>query len=143
MNITDVRIKLVEDQQDRLKAFCAVTFDGEFVVRDLKVIRGPRGLFVAMPNRKITVKCDCCSTRVDSKSRFCTNCGSQISKSMHDLDGERTRQYADIAHPINANCRRRIEAAVLSAFEYEQQQASLPDYVCRYNEPHDALVAAG
>jgi len=142
MNITDVRIKLVEDNQDRLKAFCSITFDDEFVVRDLKIIRGPRGLFVAMPSRKITVKCRGCSTRVDNKSRYCVNCGAQMERQR--AESERTRQYADIAHPINSGCRTRIESAVMNAFDCEIQRASRPDYVCRYNEPHathEVLIA--
>ena len=45
MEITEVRIKLMDDNDDRLQAFCSITFDGEFVVRDLKIIEGQRGLF--------------------------------------------------------------------------------------------------
>jgi stage V sporulation protein G len=50
MNITEVRVFPVED--DKLKAFVTITIDNCFVVRDLKVISGNSGLFVAMPSRK-------------------------------------------------------------------------------------------
>jgi stage V sporulation protein G len=50
MKITEVRVSLRED--DKLKAFVSITLDGCFVVRGLKVIRGNRGLFVAMPSRR-------------------------------------------------------------------------------------------
>jgi stage V sporulation protein G len=50
MEITEVRIFLADE--DRLKAYVTVTFDDCFVVRDLKVIRGNAGLFVAMPSKK-------------------------------------------------------------------------------------------
>lgn len=50
MNITEVRVFPVED--DKLKAFVTITIDNCFVVRDLKVINGNSGLFVAMPSRK-------------------------------------------------------------------------------------------
>ena len=43
MEITEVRVKLVEDTDDRLQAFCSITFDNSFVVRDLKVIEGTNG----------------------------------------------------------------------------------------------------
>jgi hypothetical protein len=46
VDITEVRIKLVNDPEDRLRAFCSITLDGEFVVRDLKIIQGQRGNFV-------------------------------------------------------------------------------------------------
>ena len=54
MEITEIRIKLMDDPNDRLQAFCSITFDGSFVVRDLKIIQGTRGSFVAMPSRKLT-----------------------------------------------------------------------------------------
>ena len=50
MDITDVRIFPV--QEDRLKAYVTITLDGCFVVRDLKVVRGNGGLFVAMPAKR-------------------------------------------------------------------------------------------
>jgi stage V sporulation protein G len=50
MEVTEVKIFPV--QEDRLKAYVAITFDRCFVVRDLKVINGNNGLFVAMPSKK-------------------------------------------------------------------------------------------
>jgi len=52
LTITDVRVRLYERGDDKLKAFATVTFNRCFVVCDLKVILGPKGLFVAMPSRK-------------------------------------------------------------------------------------------
>ena len=80
VNITEVRIKLVSDLEDRLRAFCLITIDNEFVVRDLKIIEGPRGLFVAMPSRKITEKCSQCGFKNEVRARFCSNCGRQIGR---------------------------------------------------------------
>lgn len=50
MKITEVKIYPVNEE--RLKAYVAITIDNCFVVRDLKVIQGPNGLFVAMPSKK-------------------------------------------------------------------------------------------
>ncbi|MBL8936185.1 MAG: septation regulator SpoVG [Archangium sp.] len=50
MDITDVKIFPVEE--DKLRAYVTITLDGCFVVRDLKVISGAAGLFVAMPAKK-------------------------------------------------------------------------------------------
>jgi len=50
--ITDVRVRPYEKEDERLKAFATITFNNCFVVCDLKVINGPKGLFVAMPSRK-------------------------------------------------------------------------------------------
>ena len=46
MQITEVRIKLMEDPHERLMAFCSVTLDGCFVIRDLKLIQGKTRPFV-------------------------------------------------------------------------------------------------
>ncbi len=50
MEITDVRVFPVEEE--KLKGFATVTFDDCFVVRDIKIIAGSSGLFVAMPSKK-------------------------------------------------------------------------------------------
>ena len=50
MEITEVRVTL--RNEEKLRAFANVTFDGEFVIRGLKVINGNKGYFVSMPSRK-------------------------------------------------------------------------------------------
>ena len=51
MQITDVRARKVA-KEGKLKAVVSVTMDGEFVVHDIKVIEGEKGLFIAMPSKK-------------------------------------------------------------------------------------------
>ena len=51
MQITDVRIRIVE-KEGKMKAVVSITIDEEFVVHDIKVIEGDKGLFIAMPSRK-------------------------------------------------------------------------------------------
>jgi stage V sporulation protein G len=51
MKITDVRVRKVA-KQGKMKAVVSVTFDNEFVVHDIKVIEGDKGLFIAMPSKK-------------------------------------------------------------------------------------------
>mgnify|MGYP002672646291 FL=1 len=51
MQITDVRVRKVA-KEGKLKAVVSITFDEEFVVHDIKVIEGERGLFIAMPSKK-------------------------------------------------------------------------------------------
>ena len=53
MQITDVRIRKVT-KESKMKAVVSITFDNEFVVHDIKVIEGEKGLFIAMPSRKAT-----------------------------------------------------------------------------------------
>ena len=51
MNITDVRVRKVA-KEGKMKAVVSITIDDEFVVHDIKVIDGEKGLFIAMPSRK-------------------------------------------------------------------------------------------
>ena len=53
MNITDVRVRRVA-KDGKMKAVVSITIDEEFVVHDIKVIEGEKGLFIAMPSRKAT-----------------------------------------------------------------------------------------
>ena len=53
MQITDVRIRKV-DKEGKMKAVVSLTIDDEFVVHDIKVIDGEKGLFIAMPSKKAT-----------------------------------------------------------------------------------------
>ncbi|MBD5554453.1 MAG: septation regulator SpoVG [Roseburia sp.] len=53
MQITDVRIRKVE-KEGKMRAVVSITIDEEFVVHDIKIIEGEKGLFIAMPSRKAT-----------------------------------------------------------------------------------------
>ena len=53
MNITDVRVRKIA-KEGKMRAVVSITIDDEFVVHDIKVIEGEKGLFIAMPSRKAT-----------------------------------------------------------------------------------------
>ena len=53
MQITDVRVRKVS-KEGKMKAIVSITLDDEFVVHDIKVIEGEKGLFIAMPSKKAT-----------------------------------------------------------------------------------------
>ncbi|MEZ6060491.1 MAG: SpoVG family protein [Planctomycetaceae bacterium] len=136
MEITEVRIKLMDEGDDRLQGFCSITFDGEFVVRDLKIINGQKGPFVAMPSRKLTEKCHRCFMKNEIRARYCSNCGARTEFASGATSGgdNRSRLFADIAHPINSECRQKIQDAVLRALDEERVRAREPGYVCTYDD---------
>ncbi len=139
MEITEVRVNLVSNKDDRLKAFCSVTMDNEFVVRDIKVIEGSGGYFVAMPSRKMTDHCGKCGSKNHLRAKFCNNCGTtlQDNRARKDIKG-RIKLHADIAHPINAKCRERIQEKVTVAFKEEMEKSEQPDYKpVEMEEPED------
>ena len=82
MQITDVRVRKLNRNDGRKLAVASITLDNEFVVHDINVINGDKGLFISMPSRRMP-------------------------------NGE----YRDIAHPITAEARQKIQDAVLNAYE--------------------------
>ena len=135
MEITEIRIKLMNDPNERLQAFCSLTFDGSFVIRDLKIIQGTKGSFVAMPSRKLTDHCPRCSAKNHLRAQFCNECGVRLhqDRALKSDDG-RAKLYADIAHPINSDCRETIQEQVLIAYVSELERSKLPGYVCIYDD---------
>ena len=143
MEITEVRIKLIESAEDRLRGFCSITFDDCFVVRDLKIIEGNNGPFVAMPSRKLTSNCYKCRTKNHLRASYCNNCGSRLKNDHIEHDhGGRAKLYADIAHPVNAACREQIQSRVIKDLNSELELASQPGYSSRYDEVYNEETLA-
>ena len=138
MQLTEVRVNLCGgggQATGRLKAFCSLTFDDTFVVRDVKLIEGPDGLFLAMPSRKLCDHCPRCGEKNHLRARYCNHCGGRLDESRfmrHAAHGNghgRLKLHADIAHPINSGCRSRIEHQVVNAYERELERSRQPGYV--------------
>lgn len=131
MEITEVRVHLRnrEDKEEKLKAFVTVTFDNAFVVRDLKVIDGKKGLFVAMPSIKVTEACPACKKKNPLRNKFCGECGANLAGVVKwEAEEGRREEHRDIAHPINAEMRDYIQKRVLEAYEQEfRNPTSHPD----------------
>ena len=129
----------------RLRAFCSLTFDDTFVVRDVKLIEGDDGLFLAMPSRKLADHCPACGDKNHLRARYCNQCGSRLDEQRHlryrngncgtgtaargAAGPSRLKLHADIAHPINATCRQRIEQDVFRAYWGEVERSKQPGYV--------------
>lgn len=130
MEITEVRIFLKDkDKTNRkLKAYATVTFDNVFVVRNIKVIEGNHGLFVAMPSRKVQSLCPKCAGNNAIHSRFCNQCGQALATQPPIVEStslsDRQAEHRDIAHPITQEFREYIQKKVLEAYEKETQKPS-------------------
>ena len=130
MEITEVRIFSKEGSNNKLKAYATITIDNAFVVRNIKVIEGKSGFFIAMPSRKIKEPCPKCNHKNVIHSKFCNECGSQIPVSTqpqvsqdpdqtHDL---RQSEHKDIAHPITVQAREYIQKKILDAYQAEKSK---------------------
>ena len=125
-----MRVKLVGDGEENLKAFCSITIDDDFVVRDLKVIAGHKGTFVAMPSRKLADKCPKCGGKNHLRASYCSECGARLSRDRARRDEVgKVKLHADIAHPINSACREEVQRRVLEAYEAELERSAQPGYM--------------
>lgn len=140
MHITEVRIKLMEESEDRLRAFCSITLDNCFVVRDLKIIEGSHGPFVAMPSRKLSNRCGRCGNKNHIRSNYCNNCGSRVRDNRNSSDEDSPNKlYADVAHPINQACRDLIQQHVVEEYQLELERAKIPGYMSRYDDAYESV----
>jgi stage V sporulation protein G len=123
MEITETRIFLRESPDKKLKAYATVTFDNAFVVRNIKVIEGNSGLFIAMPSRKIKYMCQKCSFRNEAKSKFCNQCASPLpdfERGVPQSPDKTQSEHRDIAHPITQSFREYLQKKVLDAYGSEK-----------------------
>ncbi len=122
--ITEVRIKLTEDPRNKLRAYASVTIDDAFVVRDLKIIDGSKGPFVAMPSRKLADHCRGCHHKNHLRAAYCNQCGAKLDPDRAPRDARgRARLHADLAHPINSTTRIEMHKAVVRAYVEEAEAA--------------------
>jgi stage V sporulation protein G len=124
MEITEVRIFLKDSPDKKLKAYATVTFDNAFVVRNIKVIEGSSGLFIAMPSRRIKKQvCSKCNFKNESRSKYCNQCGTQlplISRPIGQEADDAQSEHKDIAHPITQSFREYLQKRVLEAYQQEK-----------------------
>lgn len=118
IRVTDVRVKLSPPGQEKLVGYCAMTLNDGIVVKDIKVIDGDTGLFVAMPSRKITRHCPHCRTTNPIRANYCNECGHHLSEKAADRDRRgRERLHFDVVHPINADVRAYVHEAIVTEVE--------------------------
>ena len=130
MEITEVRVALRDGSEQRLKAYATLTFEHCFVVRNIRVVEGTHGLFVAMPSHKPKAACARCQFKNDASGRFCSQCGGPLSRPP-ERGGEagsealEVHAHRDIAHPITVEFRQYVQQKVLAAYEAERTKGSV------------------
>jgi len=115
--ITDVTFSQTTQPDEHLLAYVSVTFAGLFAIRDVKIISGPKGIFVCMPNREKTDRCPKCKMKNRYRSRYCNQCGDRLSDGRAPVDVRgRLSLYEDIFFPINHDGRKQLSDVILSAY---------------------------
>jgi stage V sporulation protein G len=118
MEISEVRVTLVSNQDAGLKAFCSMTLDNAFVIRDIKNIEAPEP-FVAMPSAKRSDHCSRCGVKNQLRPNYAVLAGQIARRPYSSGYAGRMKLHADIAHPINAQCAERFRKAIVQAFQEE------------------------
>lgn len=117
------------DRRSKLKGYCSVTLDNAFVIRDLKIIEGNKGPFVAMPSRKLADRCGGCGGKNALTAAYCNQCGGKLDPNRAPRDQRgRAKLHADLAHPINSVCRIELHRAVVRAFAEEVDRSEDGNY---------------
>lgn len=127
MEITEVRVFLKDSPDKKLKAYATVTFDNAFVVRNIKVIEGNNGVFIAMPSRKLKFACPKCGFKNEIRSKYCNQCGAQLPLTSAPADtdsGGAQSEHKDIAHPITQSFREYLQKKILDVYEQERKRSS-------------------
>lgn len=123
MEITEVRVILKDSPDKKLKAYATITFDNVFVVRNIKVIEGSNGLFIAMPSRKVKQPCPKCNFKNEVRSKYCNQCAAALPDAQRPVTPETASaaqmEHKDIAHPITQSFREYLQQKVLEAYEHE------------------------
>lgn len=125
MEITEARVVLKDSPDKKLKAYATVTFDNAFVVRNIKVIEGTSGLFIAMPSRKVKHACPKCNFKNELKSKYCNQCGGQLPMPNQATSADAASsqlEHKDIVHPITQAFREYLQKRILEAYEQEKSK---------------------
>ncbi|MGD0337104.1 MAG: septation protein SpoVG family protein [Candidatus Omnitrophota bacterium] len=128
MEITEVRVVLKDSPDKKLRAYATVTFDNAFVVRNIKVIEGTSGLFIAMPSRKIKQACPKCGFKNESRSKYCNQCANHlplVTRPPETEAGNSQSEHKDIAHPITQSFREYLQKRVLEGYEQEKTKGTV------------------
>jgi stage V sporulation protein G len=131
MEITEARVILKDSQDKKLRAYATVTFDNVFVVRDIKVIEGGTGLFIAMPSRKVKHACPKCAFKNELRSKYCNQCAAPLPVEANPQRAEEgpssQAEHRDIAHPITQSFREYLQKKVLEVYVQEKAKVhSIP-----------------
>jgi len=117
MEITEVTLTLAPsniEERDGILAFARVVLGDCFAVKDIKVMERDGNIFLGMPSRKFTDRCNKCGAKNAVTDKFCSNCGDFRQRSRMPA-----KIYQDLAYPINREYRRKFEQAV--ADQYNRQ----------------------
>jgi len=121
VKITSVRVKLAEttEVEQHILGYASIVVDDAFIIYDLKIIRGKDDkIFVAMPSRERTDRCEECGGKNNLRAHYCSKCGLEL-KPYQFFPGERDKVFQDTCHPLKNECRAYIEEEVLKEYEAE------------------------
>jgi len=120
MKITEVKVKLMLGHHKNLLGFCAVILDGEFLVKDIKIIDSGKGPFISMPSRKLTDRCPRCRSKNHLRARYCNECGCRLDENRALIKGDsRPALHIDLAHPLTQDLRSRLATALIAEYQSE------------------------
>jgi len=110
IQVTEVSLTLAPsnvEERDGILAFARIVLGDCFAVKDIKMMRREGKVFLGMPSRKITDRCQKCGGKNAILDAFCNQCGQK-----REPPQENRRLFADSAYPINREFRQCLEEAI-------------------------------
>ncbi len=129
MEISEIRMTLSTAADSLVAAWCSVSFDHQLAVHDLRVIRQEERLFVAMPKRRATGRCEKCSAKNVVTAAWCQNCGNRLPALTRSRE-LRVAGHCDIAHPLTNDFRTLLEQQVVERYREEASRKVPRPRVC-------------
>ena len=118
IRIDEVKVKLADDADGKVLAYCSIVVSG-IAIHEIKIIQTDKRRFLSMPSRKLQARCGKCGLKNFILARYCNECGCRLPDNRGGAEEGQAKLYADIAHPITAEVREAIQAAVLAEYEAE------------------------
>ena len=125
-SITEIHVELMNQiRQSKFRGVASIVINNALLVRDLKIIEGSEGAFVAMPSRKLQDNCPHCQGKNHLRARFCNDCGESLDEYRCYGKVNNPSLHADVVHPINIGARRTLNTLVLQEY-CKQLQCPVP-----------------
>lgn len=124
IEVTRVKVDPLPGSAGPVRARAAVVVNDALLIDGVRVVEGPRGLLVAMPDVEVMRPCPACRAPNRARATFCDSCGGGMPRTGYvpprDL-------YREVVHPVKRSSRRAIEGPVLDAYVEAYRQSARGD----------------
>ena len=120
MEISKIEVRIVDGKSLRLKAFAAIEFDNVLRITNLRIIEGPKRMFIAMPSRENSKRCKDCGKKISHRDLFCSGCGKEQAVSLPSV------KYKDMVYFVQKDFAVKNEEKILDEYRKVLKNRTVP-----------------